>query len=250
MIRIGRLRKIWQKAEKKAAADAVKADEALYSQLLDRNREKSYADFVSENYGNAALEAEEKAVSEAVRSYDTDAVGYGRRGEMMAKAGLRDSGYAAYLTREREKALSLAKEGAKRERREIESEAKRSYGEYLKKYEKGQESRMQSAVKMLLNDNFTDGEDAYRYALALGLSGERAEMLRDMSTAYGADGYRDAGLSDRIEMLRYITGRHMDYEQAYRYALALGAPEETAERIAHYAESAADPIGDFLGGSR
>lgn len=229
-----------------AGTKEQESEDTLLETLRRQNGAKSYADFISESYGTEPRLAHERALSDAAREYSESAVGYGRRGEALADAGLMDSGYAAYLEQERERAFDEAKLEANRELRAWESLAKQGYAKYLEEYRKTQESRMSSAVRILLSDNFGSGEQAYRYGLSIGLEDERAQMLRDMSEAYGADQFRDSTLSARINMLNNITGKHMSYEQAYRYALALGAPEETAERIARYAESSTNEILDWL----
>ena len=241
-----RLKRLKKRAENAAT---VGSDGDISLERMRRaNRALGYAEFVKQNAGEEPTADYHEAMRKAARAYGEGGAGYGQTGEALAGAGLSGSGYAAYLDDENERTRKETEAAADRERREGELALERSYGEYLAKHARGQESRMTTAVRTLLSDNFADAEDAYRYALSIGLEDGRAETVREMSAAYGADGYRDASLSARIAMLNYISRSHMGYEEAYRYALALGAPEETAERIARYAESSGDALADWADG--
>ncbi len=218
------------------------------SRMRNANEALGYADYLRENGTEGADSAYLEAMREAEREHAEGQIGYGRKGEAIREAGLGGSGYAAYLEAENARRKNEASEAAASEKRKEQLKLEGGYADYLAAYKKQQESKMSTAVRTILSENFESPEDAYRYALSIGLADERAKTVRDMSEAYGSDGYRNASLSARITMLNYISRSRMSYEEAYRYALALGAPEETAEQIARFAETSGEGLLDFANG--
>lgn len=231
-----------------AQSEARDTESAALKKMREANEALDYSDYLRETGGADTDAAYAEAMREAERDHLEGQVGYGRSGEAMRRAGLRDSGYAAYLAEENDRRRTEARQDADSVLRAARLEQESGYAAYLAAYKKQQESRMSTAIRTLLSENFESADDAYKYALSIGLSDERAQTVRDMSAAYGSDGYRGASLSARITMLNYISRSRMSYEEAYRYALALGAPEETAEEIARYAEESSSALIDFANG--
>ncbi len=204
--------------------------------LAEANRALDYAAYLESAYEKDARTLYGEALDAATKKKSLGRVGYGRSGEQLSALGLSRSGYADYLTAQNERAYETALTEAEDAYRTEENERAKSYKNYLADYEKQQKSKLSAGVKQMLANNFDSSDEAYRYALAVGMDAERAELLRQMSAAYGAGSFRRSSLANRISILENISRGYMDYDEAYQYALALGAPEETAEQIARFAE--------------
>ena len=220
-------------SEKKSEKDLL--DEEL-EKLKKSNRALDYGSYLASAYETDARTLYGDALDAAAKKRSLGKAGYGSSGEALSALGLSRSGYADYLGSENERAYERALDEARDAYRIEEGERARSYKEYLAGYEKQQKSKLSAGVKQMLANNFESADEAYRYALAVGMDEERASLLREMSAAYGASGFRRSSLASRIAVLENISRGYMSDDEAYQYALALGAPEETAEQIARFAE--------------
>ena len=244
LARLARLRKRTQREENERAAQ----ESTELARKKKENEAADYAQYLRESGKESPDGAYLEALRKAEQAHALGAAEYGKSGEALRETGLLGSGYAAYLTAENARRRSEAERNAESKRLSEQLKLEGGYANYLAAHTKEQESRMNSAVKTILSENFESPEDAYRYALSIGLTDDRAKTVRDMSRAHGSDGYRSASLSARLSMLDYITRARMSYEEAYRYALALGAPEETAEQIARYAEASGEGVRELTNG--
>jgi hypothetical protein len=235
--------------KKKSTLETVKNEDERLWELTRRreeeNRPKSYGAYLSVALSDASTahrEANETAELERVRA----AAGYGDGGERLGRAGLAASGYADYLSEGAERAYRTARADADRAYAAERDAGERDYAKYLEQHEAKADKLLQNAIRRMSSDQIEGYDEGYRYAVASGLSGERAELFARMCDAYGRRDFRNASASTRISVLREIMQNGLDYDSAYLYARAVGASGATAKKIAEYASSIRESFSGFF----
>ncbi len=239
-------------SKKQSALETVKAEGERLDELTRRreaaNRPKGYSEYLSQTLDDAksALDAA-KGTAELDRR--RSAPGYGALGESLGRRGLGTSGYADYLTDAAEGRYRNARENAEQGYADAKRRAEADYEEYLEQHSAEEDESLRRAIRRMASDGIESYAEGYRYAVAEGLSGERAELFARMCDAYGSRDFRDGGTDTRIAILREIMQNGLDYESAYLYARAVGASGGIAKKIAEYAASVREDLGGLLGES-
>jgi hypothetical protein len=209
------------------------------------NRPKSYGEYLKTRLADAGA-----AYAEAMRSAEKKRLrslgGYGSRGESLAKGGLVTSGYADYLREEAERRFdgeSIAAESALADEKE---KGRRDYASYLEREDAKEDEILRSAIRKMASSGIESYEEGYRFGVAEGLSGDRAELFARMCDAYGNRSFRGIDSDARISLLREIMQNGLDRESAYLYARAVGASSATAKKIAEFAAGMREDLGNIL----
>lgn len=235
--------------KRKSALETVKNENERLWELTRRrekeNRPKGYGEYLSAALGDAE-EAHRTANESAELARVRSKTGYGDRGEDLGRSGLRVSGYADYLSAQSEAAYRTARADADRAYADAKKQGERDYAKYLEQHEAAEDKLLQNALRKMTTDAIEGYDEGYRYAVASGLSGERAELFARMCDAYGRRDLRGAGTAERISILREIMQNGLDYNSAYLYARAVGASGATAKKIAEYAAGIREQYSGFF----
>ena len=234
----------------KSVAETIEAESARLDELTRlrevQNRPKGYAEYLSSALGEAN-EAYVRARQDAEIDLAKSASGYGTGGERLLRSGLGTSGYADYLKADAERRYASAKKKAEADYADAREAGGKSYEKYLSQHEANEDEILRKALRRMTSDGIESYTEGYRYAVAEGLSGDRAELFARMCDAYGGGRKGGIGGDERISILREIMQNGLDYESAYLYARAVGASGTTAKKIADYAASIRGELGGLLG---
>ena len=198
----------------------------------------SYKDYA------AAAHAENQAKLQAsIKAADTDyakaKATYGTRASFLLGKGLSESGYSDYLQNAAYAARANKLSEAEKSYADAENKSQSAYAAFLQEARKEAEnaynkeqSNTASAFSKLLAQSVADKEIAKSYLVSMGVDSDTAETL----AAQSIDIYKNS-FSRRNAVLNTVIGERMEYERAYRYALANGLSERLAREIAALAES-------------
>lgn len=218
-----------------------KQAEELLRRASDSRDAKSYADWLSGTRSTAA----DLAHAELSRNARRASVDYGTGGEALAAGDLADDGYAAYLRK-------AAKEAREAEHRRIEGErageqasALSEYASYLDSERAKKADRLVNLAEELRSSRYTTetAEDLIERAGA----GATAEALLRDHQRYGVPYEETAeGREEVAKVLSHLRLSGMSYKSAYEYCRLLGYGELMAGRLARFATSEQDGLGDEL----
>ena len=153
---------------------------------------------------------------------------YGTDGESLCALGLNGSGYRDYVALKNEKNYADAVSEAEQKRDKSEKENSIEYGRYSDSYDKTESKLFENVVKNITDGYVTDYGKIFEYANSTGLTRERAELA-------AKSGYEAIIQRLREKVLVGITKYHYGEYGTYKYALALGLPEQMARELAEHA---------------
>ena len=214
--------------------------------------EEGYSAWLRKNgvSGKVALnESISKATSEHKRAtHPTSSAA-----EALLENGLSKSGYAEYLSD-----LSLEKQNKgiedgirgylednaknaslfKKDKAIAEEKTARDEAARLENEEKAKKKLYDSAKRGLEKAGTIDYDEAYAYAIEMGVDEENAKKLASVTTKVARENaiYR---------VTRAIVEKRMTMNQARLYALSLGLSDEDAEKLAEVAFKTNESVGDI-----
>ncbi len=171
------------------------------------------------------LSAVEKSYSQEARNKSS----YGTTAEGLGSLSLTHSGYAAFLERSKNEAVSKDLSNKYALYKEKDSENLTGYLKYLEDYSNGIKKLKSTVTDNLIKNNVFDAAGAYNYAVSAGLRDEDAKAVS--KTAYEA--IRRKLISKVMER---VHAYELDEYGAKEYALTLGLDEKDATSVKEYAE--------------
>ena len=188
-------------------------------------------------YGTDATEAYQSAKADADTAYRQAKAEHGARASSLYGRGLAVSGYSDYLNHtayaERQRSLDLAD----KERKKTEQANRKGYLSYVQAQADEEAAEAETQKKQtdkifsdLLSQKIVNEEAAVTYLKARGIDEERAKTMAKESIGIlkSSKAFRDQLISEATEL-------HMDYNNAYNYALLKGLAEEDAREVANIA---------------
>ena len=193
-----------------------------------KNAKKSYAEWLVDRGSTAKddyISAAASARIDAMRSKPS----YGAMGESLASRGLSDSGYAAYLEKKKENRAAEINEALRKDYSIATAEQKGEYFDYSKQYDENADRLGSSVIEALKKSKTLSYEDAYLYAVNLGLSKENA-------AAAAKSGVEAARNIVKGEVVDKIISKRLTYDETKSLATGLGLEEEDAKRLGEFAK--------------
>ena len=222
-------------------------------------KERGYAAWLEKN-GISSEKVFEDSIAKALSEYEKGKSKNGRLTEDLISDGLFGSGYAAYLkdmnTRKRNDSLiksahsymggdaaSRAKfseenEAKEKARLQAEEAERKKEAERLEKEKKAKDAAYKTAKRGLETSATINYEDAYEYAIQMGVDEESAKTLAETTTRVAR-----AAAIDRV--VRAIFNRTLTRNQAMEYASGLGLSREDVKELGKIAERANQSIKDI-----
>ena len=163
--------------------------------------------------------------SELARSTHT----HGTGAERLYGKGLSDSGYASYLAQQEKRSLEAQKKALASESAATREKNLSGYAKYLTSHEESQKSLTRRVTESISRGDSLDLENAFRVALAAGLTEENARSAAEI-------GIGAAKKQATAELLEMILDKRLQSHRVKQYALKMGFSEEEAETFSAYAK--------------
>ncbi len=213
-------------AEIKNLADYLKSREELLP------KSDSFAEFREKN-GFSDLGAFSRAIGAAYSDYKKGLSKYEENYSDIAKKGLQNSGYEAYVNRLARSSLlgDVADINGKKE--SFLAKARSKYSEYLEEYREKRTRLIEDIRTRLMRSDVLSLKDGISYGVAAGLTYEEAsEVAYSTYMIKKQDAFSD--------LFKTAVSFGMDKEQSYKLAVEWGLNEEDARLIA-------DEIDEYIG---
>lgn len=193
-----------------------------------RESPESYADWLMKNGVNA-----EKILSDRTSIINSDYAkalsGYGADAESLARLGLTGSGYSDYIKGHAYSVMQGEKQKAISDYRENIRKNASGYSEYISKITSENNEKIRKTVNDIVKKGFINYDDAYNYAVTVGLSEEDAKAV--------AKGGSDSAREElKREVMKAIKNSALNKNEAFNYALGVGLTKEEAAILADYAD--------------
>ncbi len=143
-----------------------------HAQRLKKNAPMSLKEYLVKSTGGAT-DAERIKGSALLDAAAAD-TSYGTLGESLAKGGLLGGGYEEFIKSKNAAAAESALARATEAGMQGEANARRGYSAYISDYEQLQGKISEAVVKHFADKTVFDIDEAYRYAIGAGLSGDGA----------------------------------------------------------------------------
>ena len=185
-------------------------------------------------YGKDAESEYRKARAEADNAYAEQRAEHGTRAAALYEKGLSGSGYSDYLNHtayaQRQTALALAeskKDGVEQENRKGYLAYLNSQAEEAEEAAKKAESEETKIFSDLVSQKLLNEDAAITYLTSRGIDPQKAEELaaQSIKVLRGSKSYLDQVISE-------ASSTRMDYNTAYKLALAKGLDENAAQSAA------------------
>ena len=201
----------------KSVLPSGKNSELLYGSGLKKS---GYADYLEDS----ALKNQTKGFEESVRGY-------------LQEKGRMKNAFEEDKAAEEDAKRKAEEKAAEEEAKRLEKEAKEE-SERLAKEEKAKKALYNSAKKDLEKAGTINYDEAYNYAMEMGLDKESAERLASTTTKIARDNaiYR---------VTKAIVDKRLTMNQTRLYAISLGLSEEDAEKLAEIAFKTNESVGDI-----
>jgi hypothetical protein len=149
---------------------------------------------------------------------------YGALGERLTSSGLAGGGYEEFIKSQNASTAGGALARADEARMRSEADTKRGYSAYVSDYERLQEKISDAVIKHFAATTVFDINEAYRYALGAGLSGDGALI----TAARAVKAARD----NTVEyVIRLAIREDMSPKKARRYAEQYGLDKRYLDKI-------------------
>lgn len=182
--------------------------------------------------GTASGVASDRARAEAAAKDTRLAVDFGASGERLARTGLADDGYAAYLREAAKQQRSARILDAETARADETRQALAGYREYLLSLRKEDEEHLIDAARDVLSL-----ERDRLPALNRILDGAETTAAQRRLLEYAYRNYSTAERSkEDVSTLRFLIEGQYNYERAYEYCLLIGMSPSLARRMAEAAD--------------
>jgi polyhydroxyalkanoate synthesis regulator phasin len=194
-----------------------------------RESPESYADWLMKNGVNA-----EKILSDRTSIINSDYAkalsGYGKNAEALSGLGLTASGYSDYLKGKAYSVMQSQKQKAISDYTESLRKNASEYSDYMTKITSETNEKIRKTVNDIVKKGFINYEDAYNYAVTVGLSEDDAKAA--------AKGGSDSARTElKREVMKAIKNSALNKNEAYNYALGVGLTKEEAAILASYADN-------------
>jgi len=252
------------------AKSAIEKFISSYISSPKKKSKKGYEEWLRKNGVDPTSELSEK-IGEAYAEKEKKSSHFSLLNERLSESGLLQSGYAKYLgdslESEKDGKINLAMQGyldtdsknkaaylkeenslaeaAKKAMEKAAKEAEKKEKEILKNEEAFRKQLLKDAEAGIKSMSTIDYNEAYKYALEVGLDEENAQKIAKSIT--------DSRRTSAIEKITTaIFSRNLTTKKTKEYALRLGLPEDDANVLADLAfkmnESAEDIVSekDFL----
>ena len=193
-----------------------------------RESPESYADWLMKNGVNA-----EKILSDRTSIINSDYAkalsGYGAGAESLSRLGLTGSGYSDYIKGRAYSVMQGEKQKAISDYTENIRKNASGYSEYISKITSENNEKIRKTVNDIVKKGFINYDDAYNYAVTVGLSEEDAKA----AAKGGSDSARE---ELKHEVMKAIKNSALTKNEAFNYALGVGLTNEEAAILADYAD--------------
>ena len=195
-----------------------------------------YADWAAKNLPSIKEDAYEKK-RDADRDYARSLSGYGTRGASIYTAGLKGSGYAAYLDSLKKKNYLSRNEALDGKLAADSAYSREKYAEYIGDLDEKEALLYSKTLEDLISSKVINYEEAYDIALKSGLSDRRARDAARESTV-------TVRSKKKAEIINSIVRDKLTKEQTQLLATAGGLTETETNELANLAERLNQLVGD------
>ncbi len=156
-------------------------------------------------------------------------VGHGANAEALYGMGLQNGGYAQYLKTQTERDFASAKTAYKTASDAVKEQNLSGYARYLSDHEQKQSNLKRRVTESIASGDSLDLENAYRVALASGLTEKNARIAAEI-------GIEAAKKQISGRLIQMILDKRLATYRVSKYAKEMGFSDEEAERFAAYAK--------------
>ena len=190
-----------------------------------RIKTKSFSSWLAERKAGTSLD---DAMRSAAQKQRTALSTYGTRAERLRELELADSGYARYLTARANKELKATENATRVQANDKIADALRGYSNYVSSLEEAEGKLFDKTVKKITELGAINYEEAYKAAIAAGLSEDRAKEAARSGT--------DILINKvKADIAHDIVAKQLTERETYNYALSLGLSSVDARILAEYA---------------
>lgn len=193
---------------------------------------ESYESWLREN-GIDSQSIYDATVKDAKTDYEKAKAEYGSIAESLAETGLSKSGYSDYVNSKAYSEYQKRKQGALSDYTQNEAHNKSSYASYLDKLSKEKDTLYKNTEKEIIDKNILDFNDAYDYAIGLGIDVDDASKIAKRSTDYTRNQLK-------TEIGKLVISSKLSKSEARAYALFRGLSEKEADEISDFASEYSD----------
>lgn len=194
--------------------------------LKKRNAPDSYSVWLRKNPTvKNAYPTPDAAATDRARS----AVRHGATAEALFGMGLQSGGYAQYLTKQADLNFKNAKQAYKAAESGAKAAGLSGYAKYLTAHEEKQTSLARQVTDSIGRGESLDAENAYRVALASGLTEKNARIAAEV-------GIETAKKRMTSHIIEAIIDKKLSQRRTVEYAKKLGFSDAEAESFGAYAE--------------
>ncbi len=196
--------------------------------LTKKKRENEPTTFASwiRKYGETGINALTPDGAATVRAKSLPT--YGKNAEALFEKGLQGSGYARFLSEKATRDFSAAKQKYAAETAKTREQNLSGYARYLTSHKEKQETLRKQMIDRIGRGESLDAENAYRQAIAAGLTEENAKAAADLGIAAA----KERKTSRLIDM---ILKERLSQKRVEEYARAMGFAEDEIKRLGLYA---------------
>lgn len=196
------------------------------TRLKKQNAPDSFSVWIRK-YGTAASTS--GGADSAAGAFARNTLTRGAGAERLFDKGLEDSGYARYLSEQAKKSFESEKQALAAENDARKEKNLSGYARYLTSHEESQKSLTRKVTESIGKGESLDLENAYRVALAAGLTEENARAAAEI-------GIGEAKKQATAQLLEMILEKRLQAYRVKQYALKMGFSEEEAETFGAYAK--------------
>lgn len=188
----------------------------------------SYSEWLRKN-GTSAENIYQRGIQGTEAEYKSSLPSYGALAENLAGGGLSGGGYEKYLRDMSEKNYKAEKNSALNNMLKTMEKNLEDYKSETEEKDTSKPMSYTTALYYLDREKFPNYDDAYSFALDIGLDEETA----DRAAKYVSDKYRK---KIKEEILKSIVNKSLTESQTRKYAEGLNLPEEDIEELCAYAK--------------
>ncbi len=184
--------------------------------------------------GKASDASSDRTRAETAAKNTRLAVDFGASGERIARTGLADDGYAAYLRAAAKQQREARALGVETERAAEATRALAGYRDYLLSLRKEDEERLIDAARDVLS---LERDRLPALNRILDEAEATATQRRALEYAYRHYSSKERARED-VSTLRHLIEGNYNYDRAYEYCLLIGMSPGLARRMAQAADDA------------
>ena len=189
---------------------------------LKKNAPMSLSEYIAKNTDGTPHAG--RLIASALTDAAAADTSYGTLGETLTKGGLAGGGYEEFIKTKNAATEASALARATEARMQGEADTRRTYSAYISDYESLQDKISEAVVKHFADKAVFDINEAYRYALGAGLSGDGALIAAAKAVKAARDNTVDY-------VIRLAIRTDMSPKKARRYAEQYGLDKRYLDKI-------------------